>query len=128
MGGYHSKEMNFILLAEYANRRGEPVDDPTRPVCERRGGGKPFAPILRENRGGDLSISSTPRRAGGGRNTLLCVVSVLFPQLGVMYAGLELAYKQYRFGAVLLLLALASWFMFALLGPSGRFPPFFFRV
>ena len=62
-----------------------------------------------------MSVSSAPHPISRGRDGWLCVLSVIFPNLGLMLAGLELAYGRYRFGAMLLFLAMAPSFFLGLL-------------
>jgi hypothetical protein len=49
-----------------------------------------------------MSTSAAPVPAGWKRKVFLSVLAVLFPPLGLFLAGVELGYRRYYFGAVLL--------------------------
>ncbi len=49
-----------------------------------------------------MSTSAAPAPAGWKRKVFLSVLAVLFPPLGLFFAGVELGYGAYSFGAVLL--------------------------
>jgi hypothetical protein len=52
-----------------------------------------------------MSESAEPRERGAVRTAVLLLLTITIPILGLLLGGIELGYRNYRFGALLILLA-----------------------
>jgi hypothetical protein len=53
-----------------------------------------------------MSESAEPRERGAVRTAVLLLLATTIPILGLLLGGIELGYRNYRFGALLILLAI----------------------